>query len=211
MVSISELILNKAYKGHITPQVFKSEGIEYVLSVYMNKVLGDDTFNNDDVEYMRLIDGLLVQLKSGELITVRIDKDDIIIDGGYFDAEIGVFDNGFDSSLTYGDGGHNVEDIYHVRENVFKKIRKIDGETVYAVSANSVGYAKSDRASYELRQEFPPVESKGLIGNIASFLKSQVNVDESRLGPTVSTYKELDKLLDNKIELEKPRKRVRTK
>lgn len=212
MVNLTNMILNKLYEDYRIP-FRKNEGVSYLLNKYIENTYGASFFNDGFFRISSNDNGLDVIFSSGDIININV------IDMQGFDAIFNFngetirsgfrfFEGGFNSSITYKENNKLVEDNYCVVEGVFKKYRKENGNNIYVVSAKSIGYYRSDRASYDIVQEYPPVEYNGVVDRLQDLFNSHYSVNESRIGPSFETYKNLDGLLDLKIEKSRVRQRV---
>lgn len=235
MVNISELMVKKIYeiiglqndknkeafdndmtkKLHVNKTLRKyCEGFYYVMDEFIKKTLGGNSFDGSMFELITLKDGLSLNFESGETIVLTIDEENDIhiefdLESDYIYSDFTFYDYGFDGSLEYTLNGIDYEDIYSVRNDLFKKKKKENGMKIYSVGAKSIGYYRSDRACYDLFQEYPSVKYSGVVDKIQDLLSSYCTVNESQYGPTYDTYKTLDSLLDLKLSKEQTRARLR--
>ncbi|MBE6159083.1 MAG: hypothetical protein E7159_04600 [Firmicutes bacterium] len=235
MVNISELMVKELYgiielkndkdkeafdndkteELHVNNTLRKyGQGFYYIVDEYIKKVLGSNSFDESTFELIALKDGLSLNFESGETIVLTIDDDDDIhiefnLENDYVYSDFVFYKFGFDGSLEYTFNGIDTEEIYSVRKGLFRKVKKENGVKVYSVGAKSMGYYRSDRASYDIFQEYPPVEYNGVIDRLQDFFSSHCSVSESQYGPSYDTYRALDNLLDIKLSKEKARSRLR--
>lgn len=235
MVNISELIVrklseiielqndkdkeafdnDKTEELHVNKTLRKyGEGFYYIADEFIKKALGSNSFDESTFELIALKDGLSLNFESGETIVLTIDEDDDIhiefnLESDYIYSDFIFYKFGFDGFLEYTSNGIDSEEIYSVRKGLFRKVKKENGMRVYSVGARSMGFYRSDRASYDIFQEYPPVEYNGVIDRLQEFFSSHCSVSESQSGPTYNTFRDLDNLLDIKLSKEKARARLR--
>ena len=218
MVNITYSIISKLVRNNKALEN-NLNGVSYVMNKFMTQALGSDTFDENSFELVTVKDSSLkneitINFDSGEIIEVSVDNTNDIhiefsLDGEYIYSDFIFYKSGFNGSLEYTSNGIDNEDIYHVSKGLFKKIKKENGNKVYSVSAKSIGFYRSDRSSYELRQDYPIVHYNGVFDKVYDFFDSQVSVRETQFGPSDNTYNDLDNLLDIKLEKEKARARIR--
>ena len=218
MVNITYSIISKLVRNNKALEN-NLNGVSYVMNKFMTQALGSDTFDENSFELVTVKDsslknGITINFDSGENIEVSVDNTNDIhiefsLDGEYIYSDFIFYKSGFNGSLEYTSNGIDNEDIYQVTKGLFKKIKKENGNIVYSVSAKSIGFYRSDRSSYELRQDYPIVHYNGLFDKVYDFFDSQVSVRETQFGPSDNTYYDLDNLLDIRLEKEKARARIR--
>ncbi len=213
MVSLTNLVISKLRENNRRLEK-NIEGVSYVMETFMTKALEKDEFELGSFEYITLKDGLFIKFESGEEIRLSTsDKRefhiDFNLDNEYISSDFKFYKSGFLAFYDYSLNGIDYEDIYFLRDNLFGKIRKENGKKVYSVSANSIGFYRSDKSSYQLRQDYPPVEYNGVFDRVHNFFDSQVCVREFDGCPTYATYKDLDGYLNQKLIKEEVRARKR--
>lgn len=218
MVNITNLIISKLVRNNKALED-NLDGVSYVMNKFMTQALGSDIFDENSFELVTVKDsslknGITINFDSGEIIEVSVDNTNDIhiefsLDGEYIYSDFFFYKSGFNGSLEYISNGIVNEDIYWVSKGLFRKIKKENRNKVYSVSAKSIGFYRSDRSSYELRQDYPIVHYNGLFDKVYDFFDSQVSVRETQFGPSDNTYNDLDNLLDIKLEKEKARARIR--
>lgn len=218
MVNITNLIISKLVRNNKALEN-NLDGVSYVMNKFMIQALGSDIFDENSFELVTVKDsslknGITINFDSGEKIEVSVDNTNDIhiefsLDGEYIYSDFFFYKSGFNGSLEYISNGIVNEDIYWVSKGLFRKIKKENRNKVYSVSAKSIGFYRSDRSSYELRQDYPIVHYNSLFDKVYDFFDSQVSVRETQFGPSDNTYNDLDNLLDIKLEKEKARARIR--